>query len=92
MKRIDVDSELNPFFDATERFLIKFHSGKEKKIFVERYKNFNSSEVLGEMKIFVDYLVEVDLYTEFPNIKITEKDVLIKRFRESLEFFENTIL
>lgn len=92
MKRIEVDSDWNPFFDATERFLIKFRHGKEKKEFIERYKNFNSLEALEEMNLFVDYLVEVDLYTEFPNIKITEKDIIIKKFKDGLEYFENSVL
>lgn len=92
MKRIEIDSELNPFFDATERFLIKFRCGNDKKEFKEKYKHLNFVEEVDEMKMFVDYLVEIDLYTEYPHITITEKDEIVKKFRNGLEFFENSVL
>lgn len=92
MKRIDIDSELNPFFDATERFLIKFRCGDEKKEFKEKYKHLNCVDDVDSMKMFVDYMVEVNMFSEYPYITITEKSEVIKKFRDGLEYFENSVL
>lgn len=92
MKRIEIDSELNPFFDATERFLVKFQSYKEKTDFADQHKNLVSSSDLYSLKTNTEYFVEIDHYTEYPYITITEKKEIIERFRTGLEFFENSIL
>lgn len=92
MKRIEIDSELNPFFDATERFLIKFRTGNDKNEFKEKYKHLNCIDDVDDMKMFVDYMVEVNMFTDFPYITVTEKDIIIKKFRDGLEYFENSVL
>lgn len=92
MKRIEIDSDLNPFFDATERFLVKFKTYKDKTDFAEEYKNLVSSVDLFELRTNVEYFVEVDHYTEYPYINVVEKKEIIERFRTGLQFFENSIL
>ena len=92
MKKLEIDSELNPFFDATERFLVKFKTYKDKTDFADEYKNLVSSTDLYSLKTNVEYFVEVDHFTDYPFITITEKEEIIEKFRIGLEFFQNSIL
>ncbi len=92
MKQVDIDSELNPFFDATERFLIKLRTENDRLQFYEKYKHLYNSDDIKEIKLFIDYMIEVDYMCEFPRILITPKQEIIERLKHGLEFFENSVL
>lgn len=92
MKRVEIDSDINPFFDATERFLIKFRTYDERKQLYEKYQHLYRSEEINSLHLFEEYLIEVDMLSEFPFITITPKQELLERLKNAIEFFENSVL
>jgi len=92
MKRVDIDSELNPFFDATERYLIKFNTWREKEDFAEEHNHLIGSQELSELKTNVEYLIEIDYYSEYPYITVTKKDEILNKIETLLDHLKNCCL
>lgn len=92
MKTVEILDDINPFYDATTRMLVKFRDYSEIESFYKQHYHLCGSEQITELKLFTDYLIEIDLFTEYPYISITNKDELIRKLKTTLEFFENSVL